>query len=87
MAYCNAFSRVPYLRMVTRTDFSAARSWRSSIKYVRSALWCFAVQWSSNISTLPPVLLTRPPNTPALPSDFRLLRMFLTIAWGEVRKG
>ena len=76
-----------YLRIVTRIDFSAARSCRSSIKYFRSNLCCFAVQWSSNISTFAPCLLTKPPKSPAFPRDCRLFNMFFTMAYKRVSGG
>lgn len=61
---------LPYLRMVTRTDLSAARSCRSSINQVRSILWLLVVQWSSRpLCISPPLsnLLIRLENILVLP--------------------
>src|SRR3569833_3146218 len=56
--------------MGTRTDLSAAWSWRSSMTTLRSSLWSLAVQWSSrssSTSTPPSNSLYRPPNMPTFP--------------------
>lgn len=59
-----------HLRIVTRTDLSAARSCKSSITSLRSSLWFLAVQWSSKsskTSTPPSNLLKTLPKRPVLP--------------------